>query len=71
MGTLIDEIVQVETDIKAVLEKARLARHRLMRETEDGSHKSALALMELCNRSLAQADDAARYSRHDLGRGDG
>jgi len=65
---LVDDIAEVETAIKKVLEKARLAHHRVMRETEDGSHKSALALMELCNRSLAQAGDAARYARHNLGR---
>ncbi len=68
---LADDLHEIETDIKAVLDKARRAHRRVMDETEDGCHKSALALVELCNRSLAQADDAARYARQNLGRNEG
>ena len=67
MGTLIEDITELEKDIKAVAEKARLAWHRTMRETEDGDHKSALGLMELCVGGLSRAETMARYARHDLG----
>lgn len=67
MATLIEDIVEVETEIRAIREKARRAWLRLMRETEDGSHKSALGLMEICVGGLSRAETTARYARHDLG----
>lgn len=68
MAQLTDDIAALETDIKRCIDKIRLVRSRAMRETEDGTHKSAVALLELSARALAQADDAARYARHNLGR---
>lgn len=66
---LTEDIAEVEQAIKAVNEKARLAWHRTMRETEDGNHKSALGLMELCVGGLSRAETMARYARHNLGEG--
>lgn len=68
MAQLTDDIAALESDINRCVEKMKLVRSRAMRETEDGTHKSAVALLELSARSLAQADDAARYARHNLGR---
>lgn len=67
MTTVVDDIAALETNIKAALTQARHVHRRVMRETEDTNHGSALALLELCTRSLAQADDAARYGRHEFG----
>lgn len=64
---LIDDITKVEQDIKAVHERAQMAWRRVMRETESGSHNSALALMELCVGGLSRAESMARYARHELG----
>jgi hypothetical protein len=65
--TATEEIAELEADIKTTLTKARAAHNRVMREQEDVHPSSAIALMELSVRSLAQADDAARFARHALG----
>lgn len=57
-----------EKAIQSALETARSA-HRvamLKRGWERGEAHPSLALMEVCVRSLVQANDAARYARHSL-----
>lgn len=66
MKPLYQDIVELEEAIKTLKEKARLVHHRMMREFPDGEAKPFLGLMELAIRSIAQANDAARYSRHAL-----
>ena len=69
----IRDIARLEEALKPALQLARIAHSSAMRASEalgersgTGAAHACLALMEVATRSLSQANDAARYSRHSM-----
>ena len=69
----IRDIARLEEVLKPALQLARIAHSSAMRASEalgeqsgTGAAHACLALMEVAMRSLNQANDTARYSRHSM-----